>query len=183
MEPNPEVVATLISLGYSQAQVLQALQISENNAETALELLSSGCIEEPAQLTDNKIQPKENNLFSNIFNEERYKMVALVRTDLGMGIGKIAAQVAHACVHAYRTAEPRLIERWDHSGDAKIVLKVDSLEELLEYSEKAKAAGINTAIIKDAGRTQVEPGTTTVCAIGPESVSKIDAVTGKLRLL
>eukprot|EP00358_Blepharisma_japonicum_P006902 CAMPEP_0202942418 /NCGR_PEP_ID=MMETSP1395-20130829/2619_1 /ASSEMBLY_ACC=CAM_ASM_000871 /TAXON_ID=5961 /ORGANISM="Blepharisma japonicum, Strain Stock R1072" /LENGTH=78 /DNA_ID=CAMNT_0049638663 /DNA_START=153 /DNA_END=385 /DNA_ORIENTATION=+ len=78
-------------------------------------------------------------------------MVALVRTDLGMGIGKIAAQVAHACVHAYRTSDPRLVERWDYSGDAKIVLKVDSLEELLEYSEKAKAAGINTAIIKDAG--------------------------------
>jgi len=39
------------------------------------------------------------------------------------------------------------------------------------------------AIIRDAGRTQLAPGTPTCCAIGPAENSRIDAVTGGLSLL
>lgn len=75
------------------------------------------------------------------------------------------------------------LNNWETTGQAKIVLAVDNEENLLSYNEKAKKLGINTCTIKDAGRTQVDPGTTTVCAIGPAKVSIIDSVTGNLSLL
>lgn len=34
--------------------------------------------------------------------EEDYKMIFLVRMDLKMGLGKVAAQVAHATLKAYK---------------------------------------------------------------------------------
>jgi PTH2 family peptidyl-tRNA hydrolase len=72
---------------------------------------------------------------------------------------------------------------WETSGQAKIVLAVENEETLLSFYEKAKKSGINSCTIKDAGRTQVEAGTTTVCAIGPAKVSIIDSITGNLSLL
>ena len=39
-----------------------------------------------------------------------------------------------------------------------------------------------TALITDAGRTTVEPGTITCLAIGPDSDEKIDKITKELKL-
>jgi PTH2 family peptidyl-tRNA hydrolase len=47
----------------------------------------------------------------------------------------------------------------------------------------ALAAGLPVELIRDAGRTQVEPGTVTCCAVGPADSARIDAVTGELSLL
>ena len=47
----------------------------------------------------------------------------------------------------------------------------------------AKEKGIPTKKIMDAGKTQVDPGTITVMALGPAPKKKIDEVTGKLSLL
>lgn len=182
MEANLDIVETLVSLGYSQSQVLQALQISENNAETALELLSSGCIDEPSNPdAANKVSINDSLFTAPV--EDRYKMVVMVRMDLGMGIGKIAAQTAHAAVGAYKISPRNTIQNWENDGCAKIVVKVDSLSQLEELSKKAWETGIITYTVRDAGRTQVDPGTVTVCAIGPDKTSKINEVTGKLKLL
>lgn len=46
---------------------------------------------------------------------------------------------------------------------------------------ETKYAG--THVVRDAGRTEVEPSTLTVAALGPTAVSQIDSVTGHLSLL
>jgi len=117
---------------------------------------------------------------------EEYKLVILVRNDLKMGKGKIAAQVAHAAVECALYAEKKdkkSFDAWHSSGQAKIVLKVDSMDELNEYFKIARSNGFTTSMITDAGRTQIAPGTTTCLGIGPAPVSEIDRITGELKML
>ena len=47
---------------------------------------------------------------------------------------------------------------------------------------QAKKSGLISVSIRDAGRTQVAPGTKTVGAIGPGPSKLIDCVTGHLKL-
>mmetsp|Transcript_25682 Transcript_25682/g.40252 ORF Transcript_25682/g.40252 Transcript_25682/m.40252 type:complete len:164 (-) Transcript_25682:36-527(-) len=120
-----------------------------------------------------------------VFVRDELKMVLLVRSDLGMSPGKVAAQCAHATLGAYRTAsegDVLTLQQWELSGEAVIVLKVESEEQLLELELNARGSNLVTHLTQDAGRTEVSSGTTTVAAIGPAPVSKIDAITGKLSL-
>ncbi len=111
-------------------------------------------------------------------------MVVVVRTDLDMGRGKIAAQVAHAAVGAVLSSlsDPALAA-WLRDGQPKVVLKVPSAERLSQVAAAAEAAGLPVQVIHDAGRTQVEAGTATCCAIGPAPITAIDRVAGSLSLL
>ncbi len=113
------------------------------------------------------------------------KQVIVVRKDLGMKTGKIAAQTAHASLEALEKAKkknPREVEKWKKTGMEKVVLKVESKKELLEIFTAAKKE-LPTALIKDAGRTQVTPDSITCLGIGPAEESKIDKYTGHLKLL
>ena len=66
------------------------------------------------------------------------KLVLVVRTDLGMGRGKIAAQVAHAAVAAVlATSRSRDFAAWLAEGQPKVVLKVASAEQLLDVARRA----------------------------------------------
>jgi PTH2 family peptidyl-tRNA hydrolase len=113
-----------------------------------------------------------------------HKLVLVVRADLDMGRGKIAAQVAHAAVAAALAAQGSPgFRAWLLEGQPKVVLRVGSAEELGQIAGGARAAGLAAEIIRDAGRTQLLPGTATCCAIGPAENSRIDAVTGSLSLL
>lgn len=116
------------------------------------------------------------------------KLSLVVRTDLGMGRGKLAAQVAHAAVTAVLAAQLTADGRadlagWLAGGQPKVVLRVGSGAELGELAATAKAAGLPAQVITDAGRTQLAPGTATCCAIGPADAARVDAVTGGLALL
>jgi peptidyl-tRNA hydrolase, PTH2 family len=112
------------------------------------------------------------------------KMVLVVRADLEMGRGKIAAQAAHAAVAAVLTTRGSLDYRhWLRDGQPKVVLRVDSAEQLEEIAAAAQAARLPVQVIHDAGRTQLEPGTLTCGAIGPAASERIDAITRGLRLL
>jgi peptidyl-tRNA hydrolase, PTH2 family len=112
------------------------------------------------------------------------KLILVVRADLGMGRGKIAAQAAHAAVTAalasLGTADFRA---WLRDGQPKVVLRATSEEHLRAIAAAAAAAGLPVQVIHDAGRTQVAEGTPTSCAIGPAEDGRIDAVTGELSLL
>ena len=112
------------------------------------------------------------------------KLVLVVRADLGMGRGKIAAQVAHAAVAATLAGlGGDDLAEWLRDGQPKVVLRVPGAGQLGEIVAQARAAGLPVEIIRDAGRTQLEPGTTTCCAVGPAQASRIDTVTKALSLL
>lgn len=110
------------------------------------------------------------------------KQAIVARADLGMGEGKLAAQVAHASLQAYEDADGPTQREWKGSGQKKVVLQVNGESALHELAEQARIEGLPHAIVTDAGHTQLEPGTTTTLAVGPGSDERIDAVTGDLDL-
>ena len=113
------------------------------------------------------------------------KQVIVVRTDLGMGKGKIAAQVGHACVlgaENVRKSNPDWFKEW-WLGQEKVVVKVESLKELEEIKKEAISLDLPWSEVTDAGHTQIAPGTTTCLSIGPAPEDKIDKITGDLKLL
>ncbi|XP_020518787.1 peptidyl-tRNA hydrolase 2, mitochondrial isoform X2 [Amborella trichopoda] len=77
-----------------------------------------------------------------------------------MGKGKIAAQCSHATLGLYKkvvSRAPKALERWEMNGQVKVVLKIESEEELLVLQAKAKSLKLPTHITIDAGRTQIAP--------------------------
>lgn len=62
-------------------------------------------------------------------------------------------------------------------------MKCESKAEIIELRNKAQAKDLNTCMIRDAGRTQVEPNTITVLAIGPAHSHELDQITRHLKLL
>ncbi|HDD33876.1 MAG TPA: peptidyl-tRNA hydrolase [Thermofilaceae archaeon] len=115
-----------------------------------------------------------------------YKQCIVVRADIKMGKGKLAAQVAHAAVTAAeiaRVRSPQWFEEWMREGQKKIVLKISSLDELLELYNKAERANLPVALVTDRGLTQLPPGTITALAIGPAPEELVDKLTRTLKLL
>ncbi|KAK2587245.1 hypothetical protein KPH14_002982 [Odynerus spinipes] len=112
------------------------------------------------------------------------KLVLVIRNDLKMGKGKVAAQCAHAAVSAYKSAlkHPSILKAWENSGQMKITVKVDNEDELLAIAKQAKAVGLLSNVVQDAGRTQIAPGSRTVCGVGPGPAELINEVTGHLKL-
>ncbi len=113
-----------------------------------------------------------------------YKQAIIIRNDLGMKKGKIASQASHASISAFLKAQQmnsNVCDEW-LLGQKKIVLKVNSEKELLIIFEKLKKL-LPCALIKDAGRTQIDPGTITALGIGPALESEIDKYTKDLKLL
>ena len=175
---------------------------------------------------------------------ERTKMALVVRRDLKMGSGKVAAQCAHAAVgvideiYDERDKEERKrrnawvgaawkpsatttgdasaappagaaaaaaassaaptdaaaapsvadewvtwLEAWRGAGSAKVVLQVETEADLMDIVDKARMAKLPVTYIRDAGRTQIAAGSKTVAAVGPAPASRVDAITGSLKLL
>lgn len=112
-----------------------------------------------------------------------YKQVIVIRSDLKMSKGKVAAQSAHATVSALDKADKKITSVWKREGQKKIVIKVKGEKELLEIANKAKNLKLPYSVISDAGLTELVPGTLTALAIGPDKEEKINKVTGSLPLL
>ncbi len=112
-----------------------------------------------------------------------YKQVILVRQDLKLPKGKLAVQSAHASSSALIKSHKDYIKEWHSEGMKKVVLKVKDLDELLKYKQEAEDLGLVTALIEDAGKTVVAPGTVTCLGIGPDKEDKIDKVSGKLKMV
>ena len=202
----------MLEFGFPEEESRVALTISNNNIENAAELASGGDLASlKALLTmmagdeapesgagvsvgvGNEGPPKseeelkqEASLINEWTNELQTKMVILVRADLRMGVGKVAAQVGHAVLGAYKQglySEPALMMQWEAFSWPKIVLRVNSEKELMEKFTKANEAKVNAFLVQDAGRTQVDPGTKTVLALGPALNKQLQPITGSLKLL
>ncbi len=116
----------------------------------------------------------------------KYKLVVVVREDLNLSCGKLAVQVAHAaveCVLKSKKVKNPWLDEWLREGQKKVVVKAKNLEELYELQFRARNLGLVTSIIKDAGLTEVPPGTVTCLGIGPGPEEIINKVTGSLPLL
>jgi PTH2 family peptidyl-tRNA hydrolase len=117
---------------------------------------------------------------------EDYKQVILIRTDLGMSVGKKCAQACHASVSAsnlVREINKGVWKNWMDSGQKKVVLKVKTFEELNALYKILQNYKIPCFLVQDAGLTQLPPGTTTALGIGPALSNEIDKFTGDLKLL
>ncbi|MDD5253869.1 MAG: peptidyl-tRNA hydrolase Pth2 [Candidatus Nanoarchaeia archaeon] len=111
------------------------------------------------------------------------KQAILVRQDLKLSKGKMSAQCSHASVEAVLKSYKDKVMTWQKEGMKKVILKVKDLDELLKYNQLAKDIGLKTALIKDAGRTEIEPGTITCVGVGPDEDTKIDSITKTLKLI
>lgn len=123
------------------------------------------------------------------------KQVIVVRKDLGMRKGKIAAQAAHAAMKFLCDIIDERTEKvtrsfthaekaWLGGAFAKVVVSVDSEQELLDLVAVGRGRGLTVHTITDAGRTEFHGVPTLTCAaFGPDESDRIDPVTGHLKLL
>ncbi len=117
---------------------------------------------------------------------EEIKQVIIVRSDLEMGKGKTAAQVAHASLMSYFEAEKahkEIAKEWLETGEKKIVLKVEGEDALRKFMEAFRFKKIPCALVSDAGLTEIPPGTKTALGVGPWKSNEIDMLTRGLKLL
>ena len=139
---------------------------------------------------DDKNENNKNNSNYSFNESDDLKMVFLVRQDLKMGAGKIAAQVAHAAIGLYddileeeNIYQKNALNSWFNLGQKKVVLKVNDLNTMLEVVKKCKKAKLQYCLISDAGHTQIPQGSVTVLGIGPDSSDKINEITGTFKLM
>ncbi len=114
-----------------------------------------------------------------------YKQVIVMRNDLKMSRGKIAAQAGHAAVSAAektRKQRPEWWKAWIEEGQCKIAVRAESEQELLELERKVKELDLPSALISDRGLTELPPGTKTCLGIGPAPSDQMDKITGDLNL-
>ncbi|MEM1619138.1 MAG: peptidyl-tRNA hydrolase Pth2 [Fervidicoccaceae archaeon] len=117
-----------------------------------------------------------------------YKQVIAVRRDLKMSAGKLAAQVAHGSVSSVlecllRGGEwEKWLWKWYEEGQKKVVVAVEGEAQLIEIYGRARSLGLPTSLIRDAGLTELPPGTATCAAIGPAPEELVDKVSGSLPL-
>ena len=127
---------------------------------------------------------------THIYKRTQAKQVLVYRRDLKMRKGKIAAQCAHASMAVFfrnnrgPASELRVpldgpMAIWTAGRFAKVVLSVESEDDLLEIHRQATARLIPTALITDAGKTEFKGvPTRTAVAIGPAALQEIDPITG-----
>ncbi len=110
------------------------------------------------------------------------KQVIVVRADLKLQKGKMSAQVAHASLEAALKTDRRKVDEWRKSGGKKVVVKAKDEAELIGLQRKAEESKMKSALIRDAGKTALQPGTVTCLGIGPEEEKKLDRITGRLKM-
>lgn len=137
------------------------------------------------------------------------KQVIVIRKDLKMRRGKECAQAGHAAMkwlsnyikasphkadwgrfaeddiskNTYQVTLSDLKEEWLFGDQKKICLQVESEEELLQLHKTALEAGLESHYVVDSGLTEFGGVSTITClAIGPNSDTAVDLITGHLKL-
>lgn len=130
------------------------------------------------------------------------KQIIVMRKDLNMRKGKIAAQAGHAVLSVifkklnmldqffWSIEQDKIVfegdevlDDWFTNSYTKICLYVNSEQELLDLKEKADSLGFVTSLIKDNGTTEFNGVPTYTCiAFEPLPAEKIDILTKDLPL-
>ncbi|CAL1533235.1 unnamed protein product [Lymnaea stagnalis] len=188
-QPNEEAVTQVMSLGFSRNAAIRALFYTGNlSADQAADWLlenNDKSLDTPLEVDLQGTSDSSDE--DDFLTTNSFKMVFVVNGELNMGVGKIAAQVAHASLSLFRNlmedeVKAEMLMAWGHLGETKIVLKGDSGMQLENLAAQAAAANIDHYLVQDAGHTQVAPGSRTVLGLFGK-VDDIDRVTGKLKLL
>jgi PTH2 family peptidyl-tRNA hydrolase len=111
------------------------------------------------------------------------RLYILLRTDLGLSLGKAVAQGAHAAEGAIALADPETLAAWAATGRTKITLALPNEAAWHRAVADAAAAGLPCAPVRDAGRTEIAPDTPTAIGIGPCRRTDLAGVLRHLRLL
>ncbi len=123
------------------------------------------------------------------------KQVLVMKKFHSLRTGKYCSQSGHASVGALLSlgevvgdnfviplTDP-FVKDWITGSFAKITLQVDTDQELIDIYVAAQDAGLPTALIKDAGRTEFGGvPTLTAVGIGPADPVLINKITGSLKL-
>ncbi|CAG9857162.1 unnamed protein product [Phyllotreta striolata] len=187
--PNQDFLHQLISMGINHDIATQALFCTGNKSlDEAVEYIFSSqeSVSDEAQTLSN-LETKFGKLESGEEEEDvgYFKMTFVVNSSLKMGVGKIAAQVGHACLGLFRelmTIRQEELDIWEQFGEKKIVLKGTDEAHLTELYERAKEKAIPCYLVRDAGHTQIPAGSVTVLSVfGLEE--EVNTITGKLSLM
>lgn len=126
----------------------------------------------------------------------KYKQLIIIRKDLKMNKGKLAAQACHASVGALlkctSTHNNQLtldfnkypeIKEWLDNSFAKVALAVNSEDELKRCYDMAIENNIPASYIEDNGTTVFHGVKTATCVgVGPCDSEKLDSLFGELKL-
>lgn len=132
------------------------------------------------------------------------KQMIVMRKDLNMRKGKIAAQASHACVSAVIKTSLKdkecypfelnqdgmlmmegysILAQWMRDSFKKVCVYVNSEEELLEVYNKGLENGFIVSLVRDSGLTEFHNVPTYTClAFEPLPANLIDKITGNLPL-
>ena len=134
------------------------------------------------------------------------KQVIVVRKDLNMRKGKMIAQCCHAAMKVFfdrmifteqlsHDATKKIevakigpitpeMKKWMVGAFTKVVVSVNSEEEIYDLAKRATDLDILHAVIIDSGFTEFRGNKTTTCiALGPDKSKKIDELTRDLPLI
>lgn len=124
------------------------------------------------------------------------KQLIIIRKELGMSKGKLAAQASHASLGAVLKMAQKegknysldcehnqVLDAWLNGSFAKVALAVQSEEELEKCYQLAQEHGFPCAYIVDNGTTVFNGVKTPTClGVGPVESDKLDTVFGELKL-
>ncbi len=199
--PNQESLELIIGMGISENAAKRALYYTGNSdAEVAISWVFENIndpnlhtlFEAPSMINSSQSTqfgpgPVYHSFDDFIQATETFKMAFVVNNSLKMGVGKIAAQVGHATLGLYRFIQGQAdqlsgLKLWEDGGSKKVVLRGETVDQLLELKRKAYEMKVANIVVHDAGRTQVEPGSLTVLALFGR-LEAVDSITGQLKLL
>lgn len=130
------------------------------------------------------------------------KQLIIVRTDLGLSKGRLVSQGAHASLAVITNMMNRSISNggliqytlpttfgsdvdiWLHETFTKVVLKVDSKQQLLDLYKKANELGLHTSFIRESSLIDENGDHTLTCiAVGPAKDEYLLPISEGLKLL
>ncbi|CAD7925131.1 unnamed protein product [Amoebophrya sp. A120] len=180
------LVQNLQMMGFS-AELSQAaaLLCGSTDVERALDLIETTPAEALIAQAKFNLAGADNDEDEDDDGPE-YKAVFVVRKDLQMSPGKVAAQVAHAVlalVHRNPAQNQQQVQAWQITGEKIVVCECADEQAFAELKRKAQECNVLYASCVDAGRTEVAPESETVVGFGPAPEEIVNQVTGRLALL
>lgn len=126
-----------------------------------------------------------------MIDDDPYRLYAIIRTDIEMDRGKIAAQMGHAYLEAYLLAlekRPETIPLYKKDQTIKIAMRAKKVQHLEDAYQKAFDAGIPSVLITDLGlyglpEDMLGKPTVTALGLGPAKRNEVKDILKRFQLL